>query len=78
MILELIIEAVIVGIVILAVGTLLAFIISRFFKTNLPSICKTWNKNHIMEITLFLTGFFAHLFFEVVGANSYYVKYKSK
>lgn len=76
--LELIIEAVIVGIVILAVGTLLAFIISKFFKTNLPSICKTWNQYHLMEITLFLTGFFAHLFFEAVGLNSYYVKYKSK
>lgn len=74
--LELLIEAIIVGIVILGVGAIVSLIISLIFKTNLPKICKTWNKHYVMEISLFLTGFFAHLFFELVGLNAYYVKSK--
>jgi hypothetical protein len=74
--LELLIEAIIVGIVILGVGAIVSLIISLIFKTDLPKICKNWNKNHVMEISLFLTGFFAHLFFEAVGLNKYYVNYK--
>lgn len=74
--LELLIEAIIVGIVILGVGVIVSLIIGLLFKTNLPKVCKDWNKHHVMEISLFLTGFFAHLFFEAVGLNAYYVKSK--
>lgn len=67
-------EAVIVGIVIVVVGTLVSWIFGSLFKVDLPPVCKDWNKNYAMEITLFLTGFFAHLLFEVFGANAWYCR----
>ena len=45
------------------------------FKVDLPPVCKDWNKNYIMEISLFLTGFLTHLAFEFMGANKWYCKY---
>ena len=73
---EIFIEALVVGIVILGIGSLVSFIAGLMFKSNLPKICKDWNKNHVMEFALFLTGFFAHLLFEAVGLNAYYVNSK--
>lgn len=67
-------EAIVVGIATLIVGSLVGFIIGKLFSTNLPSICKTWNKNHIMEICLFLTGFLLHLICEFSGINKWYCK----
>lgn len=59
------IEASIVGIVTIIFGTLITWVIRQFKLSNpLPQVCRDWNKNYIMEIVLFLTGFFVHLFFE--------------
>ena len=58
---QLLIEAFIVGILTVCIGSLVGFIIGKGFSNNLPKICSEWNKNHIMEICLFLTGFFGHL-----------------
>ena len=71
---KLFIEAVIVGIVTVIVGTLVAFILGSFFSTNLPKICKSWNKNHVMEISLFFTGFFIHIICEFTGINGWYCR----
>lgn len=65
-------EAVLVGIAIVVVGTLISWIFGSLFKIDLPPVCKDWNKNYAMEITLFLTGFFAHLLFELFGFNALY------
>ncbi len=70
----LIIEAAIVGFLILIIGTIVSFFISRFTVTELPPVCKDWNKNHIMEISLFLTGFFTHIVCEFIGLNKWYCK----
>ena len=72
---KLLIEAVIVGIATVIVGTIVGFVIGRMFSTNLPKICKEWNKNHIMEICLFFTGFFIHLICEFTGVNKWYCKH---
>ena len=71
---KLIIEAIVVGISIVISGTISSFIFSRFFKVELPPVCKEWNKNYVMEITLFFTGVFIHLIFELIGLNKWYCK----
>ena len=71
---RLLIEAVIVGIVVMLVGTLSGYIVGKFNNIDLPSVCKKWNKNHVMEISLFITGFFTHLLFELLGLNKWYCK----
>jgi ABC-type antimicrobial peptide transport system permease subunit len=71
---KLLVEAFVVGIATIVVGIIVSFILGRFFSTNLPAICKTWNKNHIMELSLFLTGFFIHLICEFSGVNKWYCK----
>ena len=71
---QLLIEAACVGVMVVIMGFIISFILSKFFSTNLPAICKTWNKNHIMEISLFLTGFFLHIICEFTGLNKWYCK----
>ena len=71
---KLLIEALIVGIATVIIGNIVGFVIGRFFSTNLPAICKTWNKNHIMEISLFFTGFILHILCEYSGINKWYCK----
>ena len=68
-------EAFVVGILTIIFGTLISFIIGSLFSQNLPKICKEWNKNHIMEICLFFTGFFTHVIFELLGLNNWYCKH---
>ena len=71
---KLLVEAVVVGIATVVIGTLVGFIIGKYFSSNLPKICKSWNKNHIMELSLFLTGFSIHLLCEITGLNKWYCK----
>ena len=69
---KLLIEALVVGVATVIIGTLVGFIIGKYFSSsNLPKICKTWNKNHIMEICLFLTGFILHILCEFSGINKW-------
>tara|TARA_B110001454_G_C12673795_1_gene414944 strand:- start:914 stop:1153 length:240 start_codon:yes stop_codon:yes gene_type:complete len=72
---NLLIEGVAVGIVVLVVGTIVGFILGRFMSVDLPKACREWNKNHIMEISLFLTGFLTHIIFELFGLNNWYCKH---
>lgn len=68
------IEAIIVGILTVIVGYFSSSAISNFEKSDLPKICETWNKNYVMEKTLFLTGFLVHIMCETVGINKWYCK----
>ena len=72
---KLFIEAIFVGIGTVIIGTLVAYIIGLNYSVDLPSLCKKWNKNHIMEISLFFTGFFLHLICEYSEINRWYCKY---
>jgi len=49
---EKIIQSTLVGIITMVVGSFIA----KMFKPNLPEVCRTWNKYHIMEWSLFTTG----------------------
>lgn len=72
--LQLLLEATIVGILTIIIGSLVGYGISKFVSSDLPEVCKNWNKFYIMEITLFLTGFLIHLLCEAVGVNKWYCK----
>ena len=65
-------EAFVIGIMTLIVGSLVGYVTGKIAGINLPSICKKWNKNHIMEISLFLTGVIIHLVCEFGGLNKWY------
>ena len=64
-------EAIFVGISV-ALGGLLVTALTKKTNKRLPVECRDWNKYHIMEVTLFLIGFFLHLSFEFLGINSWY------
>jgi hypothetical protein len=70
----LLIEATAVGILTAIFGSIVGFILSKYFSPNLPKTSTDWNKNHIMEISLFLTGFLVHIFCEYSGINKWYCK----
>jgi len=72
--LKLLLEAFIVGVIVVLVGTTVTFIISKVSRVNLPPTCDVWKKNYTMEIALFLTGVVTHLGFEFVGGNTWYCK----
>lgn len=68
-------EGIIVGVVLVIIGFIILYVINntKLYKImRLPEECKNWNKNHTMEITLFLIGFLTHIFFEITGLNKYY------
>ena len=71
---KLLIESIAVGIITVVVGTIAGLVVGKLFSSNLPKVCKKWNKNHVMEISLFLTGFTLHFLFELLGLNKYYCK----
>ena len=71
---QLIYEAIVVGIATVIFGNIAAFLVGPFFKVDLPGECKNWNKFYAMEITLFVTGFLIHLFCEFSGINKWYCK----
>ena len=69
---RIILEALIVGISTVVMGTVVAGIVGKWLGVDLPPVCKDWNKNYSMEISLFLTGFLLHLFFEFTKINKWY------
>lgn len=74
---QLLLEATIVGLASILVGVCVQELLKR---TTLKVKCETpcdWNKNYIREISLFVTGFMLHILFEIMGANSWYVKHGS-
>ena len=71
---KLLIEAVVVGIGVVIIGTLVGYVVGKCLSIDLPKLCKEWNKNHIMEISLFLTGVIFHLLCEFSGLNRWYCK----
>ena len=49
-------QAIIMGIVVTIVGNIVGFLVGKSLAVPLPKVCKSWNKNYVMEICLFLTG----------------------
>ena len=70
-------EAIIVGIATVILGQFVGLTLSTLMKKTQGSIrseCKKWNKNHIMEWSLFFTGVLIHLLCEYFGINKWYCK----
>lgn len=49
-------EALYEGLLVMLVGTVAAATVGKLFKVDLPPVCKEWNRNYTMEISLFFTG----------------------
>jgi len=71
-------EAIVIGLAAVLMGYIASKLVRPYFKIDLPEICKNWNKKHVMEWSLFMTGFLLHIFFEISGANKSYADYRSK
>ena len=54
--------------IIVIIGTIIGFLFSYsgIFVPELPDICETWNKNYVMEMSLFLTGFISYWIFKTI------------
>ena len=72
--LQLLAEATIVGFVVMVVGYCISCIIKLLWRRSIPTGCADWNKYHVMEISLFITGFVSHILFELLGLNKGYCK----
>lgn len=72
--LRLFVEAFVVGLLTVAVGSLVGYALSKAVDSDLPEVCKEWNKFYVMEISLFLTGVAIHLLCEITGINKWYCK----
>ena len=72
--LRLLVEAFVVGLLTVAVGSLVGYGIGKAVDSDLPEVCRDWNKFYVMEISLFLTGVVIHLLCEAVGINRWYCK----
>ena len=71
------IEALLVGLITMFVGSLSSNIISMIYKKELLLVNPSWNKYYVMEQSLFLTGVLVHILCQVVGINKYYCTYGS-
>lgn len=72
---DLLVEATVVGIATVLMGYVAAPLAGSVTHVPLPDICRTWNKNYAMELSLFLTGFLLHIVAELVGINAWYCKH---
>jgi len=70
-------EATFVGLLTVFAGYVASMLIKPYFKVDLPEICKSWNKGHIMEASLFVSGVLLHLFLEFTGMNKTYAMYRA-
>jgi hypothetical protein len=71
-------EAIFCGIMVLLAAYAIKHVVKPYFKVDLPEICERWNEKHVFEVSMFLTGFFLHLFLEFTGVNKSYAMYRSK
>lgn len=71
-------EATFVGILTVFIGYISSLLIKPYFNVTLPDVCKEWNKKHLMEASLFVTGFLLHLILEFTGLNKSYAVYRAK
>ena len=71
---KLLFEALFVGVIVVITGSVVGFAVGKMMGSDLPSVCKDWNKKYAMEISLFFTGFLTHLLFEFLRLNKWYCK----
>jgi hypothetical protein len=60
------VEAFIVGLLILITGLLVSGHL-QYLVPKLPDECKDWNKNNVMEMSLFISGVAGYLLFRAIN-----------
>lgn len=63
---QILLEAFVVGISTVVMGSLVGFIMSKIVSTKSSTTSGKWNKYYIMELSLFFTGFFLHVVYEIL------------
>ena len=61
-------NAILFGIYAILAGYIANLIVRPFLKIKLPDVCKTWNKHHVMEASLFLVGITLY-YIKITGAK---------
>ena len=56
-----IIYVVIVGIIVVLCGLISHYLLNLFIQFKVPIECADWNKHHIMELSLFMTGIMTYI-----------------
>ena len=69
----LLLEASVVGLFTIMFGSVVSLVVASIYKAITK---EAWGTTP-MVISLFLAGALLHIFFEVVGLNAYYIKYKT-
>jgi xanthine/uracil permease len=72
---KVLLEAVLVGVGVVILGTIVSYGISMLNPVKLEKVCEGWNKYYVMELSLFLTGFLFHIIFEITGLNRMYCRH---
>jgi len=57
----LIIYSTITGFLTVIIGVIVSFVLQKLSNAKIPQECKDWNKYHVMELALFLTGIILYL-----------------
>jgi len=66
---DIIVEASVVGIGLIVIGTIVSYLIAKFNNRNTKFL-----KNPGMFVALFLTGFVLHILCDITGVNKWYCK----
>lgn len=66
-------QAFIFSILVVLIGNVMGFFVGRALSVDLPPVCKKWNTNYIMELSLFLTGFVSFLVYNTKSFKSFVV-----
>lgn len=60
------VQSLLVGVMTVIVGTLVCKVAENHLRVNLPEACNEWNKNYVLETSLFTTGVLMHFLPELV------------
>ena len=53
--------AIIFGLLTVIIGYSSKLLVHPFLDISLPDVCSRWNENHVMELSLFITGFLLYI-----------------
>lgn len=67
---NLLIKATVIGLMMVFVGHIISSLFKKNNKSSLPDECKNWNKNYIMEKSLFATGFVVSILYDQINLNN--------
>lgn len=65
---NLIINALFIGILTVIIGVIVGYVFAKYEILNvyIPDNCSHWNDNHVMEMSLFVTGFILYIIITLI------------